>query len=378
MTSPVASSLSAKVLDALGSVLGPGPVALHEPEFSGNEWNYLQECLDSTFVSSVGKFVDRLETELAGYTGAGYAVAMMNGTAALHIALMLAGVRPGDEVLVPALTFIATANAVAYCGAFPHFVDSEPRTFGVDARKLRGYLEARTELRGGVCVNVATDRPIRALVPVHTLGHPVEIDEIEAVAADFGLVLVEDAAESLGSFYKGRHTGTFGRLGILSFNGNKSVTCGGGGAVLTDDAELAKRAKHLSTTAKLAHPWRYRHDETGYNYRMPNLNAALGCAQLERLPALRASKRALFHRYKQAFAGVGGVEVAAEPPGCESNYWLQTLLLGPEHAGCRDEILENTNRAGYMTRPVWDLLNLSAPYRRCPAMDLSCAENLAR
>lgn len=377
MTSAVKSSLPVQVLDALRSVLGTGPVALHEPEFSGNEWLYLKQCLDSTFVSSVGEFVDRFEVELAAYTGAKFVVAVVNGTAALHIALKLAGVGPGDEVLVPALTFIATANAVSYCGATPHFVDSETRTFGLDADKLRSYLNSHTQQVGGQCVNSMTGRPIRALVPVHIFGHPAAIDEIMAVASDFGLIMVEDAAESLGSFYRGKHTGTFGRLGALSFNGNKTITSGGGGAILTNDSALAARAKHLTTTAKLAHAWCYDHDEIGYNYRMPNLNAALGCAQLEQLPVMREQKRALFSHYKRSFAGIAGVEIVAEPQECESNYWLQTLVLEPQCALNRDEILELTNGAGFMTRPVWGLLSSSEPYRDCPAMDLATAELLA-
>jgi len=377
MTPAAIASLSAKILDALGGVLGPAPVALHEPSFFGNEWLYLKQCLDSTFVSSVGEFVDRFENELAAYTGANYAVAVVNGTAALHIALQLAGVRAGDEVLVPTLTFIATANAVAYCGATPHFVDSDIRTFGVDPEKLRSYLDAQTEQRDGQCVNSSTGRPIRALVPVHTFGHPAAIEDLMAVARDFGLAVVEDAAESLGSFYRGKHTGTFGQLGALSFNGNKIITSGGGGAILTNDKELARRAKHLTTTAKRAHAWHYNHDQIGYNYRMPNLNAALGCAQLEQLPTMRAQKRALFDRYVQAFAGIEGVEIAAEPPECESNYWLQTLVLDADRASCRDVVLELSNTAGYMTRPVWGLLNSSEPYRHCPAMNLQSAEFLA-
>jgi perosamine synthetase len=377
MNSSAVVPFSRKVLDALGSVLGPGPVALHEPEFSGNEWLYLKQCLDSTFVSSVGEFVDRFEAELAAYTGANYAVAMVNGTAALHIALHLAGVRAGDEVLVPALTFIATANAVSYCGATPHFVDSDMRTFGLDPGKLRSYLAAQTKQLDGQCVNSATGRPIRALVPVHIFGHPVAIDDIIAVANDFNLSVVEDAAESLGSLYRGKHTGTFGQLGVVSFNGNKTITSGGGGAILTNDKSLAARAKHLTTTAKLPHAWHYQHDEIGYNYRMPNLNAALACAQLEQLPILRDQKRALFDSYAGAFAGIEGVEVAAEPPESESNYWLQTLVLDADHALHRDEVLELTNSAGYMTRPVWGLLSSSKPYSHCPAMELGTAEYLA-
>lgn len=378
MTSQSATLFAEEVSDAIASVVGPGPVALHEPDLAGNEQRYLQQCLESTFVSSVGEFVGRFEDELAAYTGAKHAVAVVSGTAALHVALQLAGVSAGDEVLVPALTFVATANAVSYCGAIPHFVDSEERTFGLDPAKLRSYLETHTELRAGDCVNTDSGRVIRALVPVHTFGHPVAMDELLSVARYFGITVVEDAAESLGSFYRGQHTGTFGQSGVLSFNGNKTITCGGGGAILTNDGELAQRARHLTTTAKVSHAWDYRHDEIGYNYRMPNLNAALGCAQLERLPIFREQKRSLFARYSEAFAGIQGVEVAVEPSESESNYWLQTLILDTGHACYRDEVLELTNGNGYMTRPVWQLLSTLEPYRGCPSMDVSLAHSLSQ
>lgn len=373
-----APALAKQVVAAIRAVVGPGPVALHEPSFTGNEWLYLKECLDSTFVSSVGKFVDRFEAGLAAYTGARYAVAVVNGTAALHIALKLAGVKVGDEVLIPALTFVATANAVTYCSAAPHFVDSEARTLGVGAAKLRDYLADHTEQRAGQCVNRGTGRVIRALVPMHTFGHPVDLDSLVTLANDFNIVLIEDAAESLGSYYHGRHTGTVGRMGTLSFNGNKTITTGGGGAILTDDIELARHAKHLSTTAKLPHVWEYRHDEIGYNYRLPNLNAALGCAQLEQLPALLAAKRRLFQSYQSAFAAVVGIRLMSEPPQCQSNYWLQTLVLDSSRATERDALLRAVNDAGFMSRPVWTLMHELAPYRSCPRMDLSEAESLAQ
>jgi aminotransferase in exopolysaccharide biosynthesis len=371
-------NLADDIIVAIRSVVGPRPVALHEPRFGGNEWAYLKECLDSTFVSSVGKFVDRFEAELAAYTGARHAVAVMNGTAALHIALQLAGVQPDDEVLIPALTFVATACAVRYCGASPHFVDSEERTLGVDIDALRDYLQSATELRAGKCVNRSSGRIIRALVPMHVFGHPMDIEAALALARDFRLMLIEDAAESLGSTVHGRHTGTFGVMGTLSFNGNKTVTTGGGGAILFDDAELARRAKHLTTTAKVPHRWEYRHDAVGYNYRMPNLNAALGCAQLEQLDGFIAAKRRLFERYRTAFTRVPQVRLMSEPSGSRSNYWLQTLLLDESAAGQRDWILAATNDAGLMTRPVWTLMHLLEPYRDCPRMDLSAAESLAR
>jgi perosamine synthetase len=364
------------ILEALRSVVGAGPVALHEPRFGGNEWRYLKECLDTNYVSSVGKFVDRFEAELVAVTGAKYAIAVVNGTAALQVALQLAGVRPGDEVLVPAMTFVATANAVSYCGAIPHFVDSEERSLGIDPQALREYLSAAAELRGGVCVNRGSGRVIRAVVPMHVFGHPVDIDGLLGVVRDFGLVMVEDAAESLGSFYHGAHTGGFGLLGTLSFNGNKTITTGGGGAILTNDARLGHAAKHLTTTAKVAHRWEYRHDAIGFNYRLPNLNAALGCAQLEQLPELLTAKRRLHERYAAAFAGIPGVRVVSEPAGCRSNYWLQTLLLDDSLASSRDEVLALTNDAGFMTRPVWVLNHRLPAFRNSPRMPLPVAESL--
>lgn len=372
------TSIAEQVVTAIRAVVGAGPVALHEPSFIGNEWIYIKECLDSTFVSSVGKYVDRFEAELATFTGAKHAVALVNGTAALHIALKLAGVKANDEVLIPTLTFVATANAVTYCGATPHFVDSEARTLGMDAIKLREYLASHTEKRGNQCVNRATGRVIRALVPMHTFGHPVDLDGLMAVAHDFNLVLVEDAAESLGSYYHGRHTGTFGLMGTLSFNGNKTITTGGGGAILTNSSELAHHAKHLTTTAKLPHAWEYRHDEIGYNYRMPNLNAALGCAQLEKLPSMLAAKRRLFQRYQEAFASIAGVKLMVEPEQCQSNYWLQALVLDTEQANQRNLILEANNDAGLMTRPVWVLMHELTQFKDGPHMDLACAQSLSQ
>ena len=370
--------LAEQVVTALHSVLGPGPAMLHEPSFTGNEWRYLKECLDSTFVSSVGKFVDRFELDLANFTGAKHAVAVVNGTAALHIALKLAGVQDGDEVLIPALTFVATANAVIYCNATPHFVDSELRTLGLNARALRDYLASCTEQRAGQCVNRQTGRVIRALVPMHTFGHPVDMEGVLALAHDFNLALVEDAAESLGSTYHGQHTGTFGLLGTLSFNGNKTITTGGGGAILTNDQTLARHAKHLTTTAKLPHAWEYRHDVIAYNYRLPNLNAALGCAQLEQLPTMLAAKRALFARYQAAFSSFQVVALVAEPEQCQSNYWLQTLLLDANQADQRDSILAATNAANFMTRPAWILMHELDQFRNCPRMNLSIAQSLSQ
>jgi aminotransferase in exopolysaccharide biosynthesis len=372
------TNLVGQVVTAIHAVAGEGCIALHEPSFNGNEWLYLKECLDSTFVSSVGKFVDRFEMDLSKFTGAKHVVAVVNGTSALHIALKLAGVKTGDEVLIPALTFIATANAVSYCNATPHFIDSEIGTLGIDATKLRDYLISHTDQQSSQCINRATGQVIRALVPMHTFGHPVDVDGLLAVASDFNITLVEDAAESLGSYYHGKHTGTFGLMGTLSFNGNKTITTGGGGAILTNDAELARHAKHLTSTAKLPHAWEFSHDVVGYNYRLPNLNAALGCAQLEQLPTKLAAKRILYTRYQNAFAQVRGIKLISEPSECHSNYWLQTLLLDSENAHLRDSILRATNDAGFMTRPAWILMHELAPFKVCPRMDLTTAQSLAK
>lgn len=353
---------------------GPLPVALHEPSFVGSEWEYVRECLDTGWVSSAGKYVDRFEAQLREYTGVKSVAAVVNGTAALHACLRLVGVEAGDEVLVPTLTFVATANAVAYCGAVPHFLDSDETTLGVDPFKLEQHLEQITELRSGSCVNRRTGRRIRALVPMHTFGHPVDLDPLLGLARRFGLDLVEDAAESLGSLYRGVHTGHWGRISALSFNGNKIITTGGGGAIITNDERLGALAKHLTTTAKLPHAWAFNHDMVGYNYRLPNINAALGVAQLEQLPSLVEKHRALAERYVGAFKGLDGARIFVEPVFARSNYWLNVLLLDKGSASERDAILEATRAIGFMTRPAW---TLRLPmYASCPRMDLSTAESL--
>ena len=370
--------LTTKILDGVRSTLGLQKAALHEPTFEGNEWEYLKECLDSTYVSSVGKFVDQFEANLAEYTGAKYAISVVNGTAALHIALKLAGVSDGDEVLVPALTFVATANAVTYCNAIPHFVDSNDVNLGMDAGKLRDYLKNSTQLINGKSVNLLTNRVISAMIPMHTFGHPADLEPLLAISKDFNIALIEDAAESLGSYYFGKHTGTFGMFGIMSFNGNKVITTGGGGAILTNDTMLAKRAKHITTTAKVSHPWEFIHDEIGYNYRMPNINAALGCAQLEDLQCKLQAKRDLFHLYKKNLANISEIRIIEEPANCVSNYWLQTIRLNQENEFLRDELIATTNNEGYMTRPAWRLINSLKPYSIFPRMELKASESLAK
>lgn len=372
------ASVSGNILTALRSVLprSQSCIGLHEPHFAGNEWRYVKECLDTGWVSSAGKFVDRFEDKLEEYTGVKRAVAVMNGTAALHICLRLVGVEENDEVFIPALTFVATANAVAYCGAVPHFVDSEERTLGLDPYKLDLYLGEISEIRPEGCFNRQTGRRIKAVVPMHTFGHPVDLDPLAEVCERYRLELVEDAAESLGSFYKGRHTGNWGRVAALSFNGNKVITTGGGGAILTNDEELGRLAKHLTTTAKTPHPWDSQHDMVGYNYRLPNINAALGCAQLEELPEFVERKRQLAGEYRRALAGIEGVSVFSEPEFACSNYWLNVLLLDEGFFGERDRLLALTNDSGIMTRPAWTLIHRLPMYRDCPRMDLSEAEIL--
>lgn len=369
-------------LAAVENVLGPARtfIPLHEPELSGHELDYVQDCVKTGWVSSVGAYVDRFERDLAEYLGVGGAVATVNGTSALHLCLLLVNVQPGDEVIVPSLSFVATANAVAYCHAIPHFVDVEDATLGLDAVKLDAYLADILESRDGRKINRLTGRPVAAVVCIHTFGHPARLEALVDLCRRHGLPLVEDAAESLGSTYRGRHCGTFGTVAAISFNGNKIVTTGGGGAVVTNDPALAKRAKHLSTTAKRPHPYLYDHDEIGYNYRMPNINAALGCAQLEQLPRFLEEKRALAERYAAAFSDVPGISFLREPEECRSNYWLQAVILADDGGTAgRDTLLEALNGASYMARPAWTLLHKLAPYHDSPRMpDLSVSERTER
>lgn len=346
------------------------PIPLHAPTFGDSERVMVNDVLDSTFVSSVGPYVDRFETSVATYTGADRAVATVNGTAALHVALRLAQVQAGDLVVTQPLTFVATCNAIRYCGADPVFVDVARNTLGMCPRALRIWLESEADLGDdGVCRHRATGRVIRACLPMHTFGHPVELVAIVQVCSDWHLALVEDAAESLGSFYQGRHTGTFGMLGTLSFNGNKIVTTGGGGMILAD-ALLGERARHLTTTAKAPHAFEYVHDETGYNYRLPNINAALGCAQLKSLEHFVLAKRALADRYAALFRG-SEFAFVSEPAECRSNYWLNAVVC--EDAEHRDELLQGTNAAQVMTRPIWRLMPHLPMYADALRGNLGCA-----
>ena len=338
-------------------------VPLHAPLFIGNEKKYLAECIDTTFVSSVGKFVDRFEEQVASYTGSKRAVVCVSGTNALHMGMLLVGVERDDEVLTQALTFIATCNAISYIGAHPVFLDVDRDTLGLSPLAVKRWLSTHAEVRNGQCYNKKTGRRIKACVPMHTFGHPMKIDELSAVCNEYHIELVEDAAESIGSFYKGRHTGTFGRVGAISFNGNKTITTGGGGMLLFQDEELGRLAKHLTTQAKVPHRWAFVHDHIGYNYRMPNINAALGCAQMENLDRYVSNKRETAERYREFFSHIPDVEFVVEPANSRSNYWLNAVLLKDRRA--QQSFLEYTNDHGVMTRPVWELMNRLEMFRGC-------------
>lgn len=338
-------------------------VPLSVPVFIGNEKKYLNECIDTTFVSSVGKFVDRFEDDIAKYTGCKRAVVCVSGTNALHISLMLAGVERGDEVLTQALTFIATCNALSYIGAEPVFIDVDRDTMGLSPTAVREWLEINAEIKDNQCFNKNTNRRIRACVPMHTFGHPVHIDELTTVLNEYHIELVEDAAESIGSLYKGKHTGTFGKVGALSFNGNKTITTGGGGMMLFNDEELGAYAKHITTQAKIPHRWEFKHDHIGYNYRMPNINAALGCAQLENIDKFIESKRETAKAYEVFFKTVPDIEFFTEPENCRSNYWLNVVILKDKDA--QQEFLQFTNDNGVMTRPIWELMNRLPMFEHC-------------
>ncbi|MEO2216579.1 LegC family aminotransferase [Chromobacterium vaccinii] len=346
-------------------------IPLHAPVFAGRERDYVADTIESTFVSSVGAYVDRFEHDIAAYTASPRAIGTVNGTAALHIALKLAGVAPGDLVITQPLTFVATCNAIAYCGAEPIFVDVDRHTLGLSPVALETWLTENAKVDDdNVCRSTADGKVVRACVPMHTFGHPAELDELLSVCARWQLALVEDAAESLGSFYKGRHTGTIGLLGTLSFNGNKIITTGGGGMILTGEG-LGNRAKHLTTTAKQPHPYEYVHDELGYNYRLPNINAALGCAQLEQLEAFVTQKRELASRYADYFSD-SDLEFVTEPAHCRSNYWLNAVICADREQ--RDALLKATNDKGVMTRPIWALMNHLPIYANCRKGTLNNAE----
>ena len=347
-------------------------IPLHEPRFFGNEKKYLLDAVDSTFVSSVGAYVDKFEDMMCKITGAKYAIALVNGTNALHLSLLLAGVEKDDEVLVQSLTFIATANAISYCNATPNFVDVDKETLGLSPSLLKEYLDEIAEMRDGSCFNKITGKRISACVPMHTFGLPLYIDELVDLCNEYNIPVVEDAAESLGSYYKGKHTGAFGLLGIFSFNGNKIVTAGGGGCIVTNDESIALKAKHLSTQAKIPHKWEYKHDYIGYNYRMPNLNAALACAQLEKLDLYVDNKRELSDLYYEFLKENKSLDLLREIKNARANHWLNAVVL--EDKKERDNFLTFTNENGIMTRPIWGLMNKLEMFKDCPHAELSNAE----
>lgn len=346
-------------------------VPLHAPYFGGNEKKYVIDTIDSTFVSSVGAYVTQFEKMITEITGAKYAVATANGTTALHLALVVAGVEAGDEVITQPITFVSTVNAIAHCGANAVFVDVDRDTMGLSPEALKQFLVDNAVMKDGIAINKSTGKHISACIPMHTFGLPLRIDKVAQICKEYNIALIEDAAEAIGTYYKGQHAGTFGLLGTFSFNGNKTVTCGGGGAVITDDEQIAKRAKHLSVIAKLPHAWEFVHDEIGYNYSMPNLNAALACAQLEQLDKIVENKRALAHIYHDFF-GKKGIGFGKEIEDAKSNYWLNTVIL--EDATQRDRFLQDTNAQKVMTRPIWRLMNKLAMYEKCQTGDLQNSE----
>ena len=344
-------------------------IPLHEPRFLGNEKKYVLETIDSTFVSSVGAFVTDFEEKVQAYTGCERAVATVNGTAALHTALLMAGVQREDIVITQALTFVATCNALSYIGATPLFIDVSLETLGLSPKALETYLLEHAFMDDeGVCRHKTLNQRISAVVPMHTFGHPVELDELVALTKKWNIALVEDAAESLGSYYKGQHTGTFGPISALSFNGNKVITTGGGGMVLCHDTELGAHTKHITTTAKIPHPYEFFHDENGFNYRMPNLNAALGCAQMENLPEFLLKKRELAEHYKAFFANADTTFIT-EPAHCQSNYWLNAIICADK--AHRDDVLKQTNEHKVMTRPIWTLMTRLPMYENALQGDLT-------
>jgi perosamine synthetase len=366
------------ILDAVDAVLADAtrPVELHEPRFGARERELVLDCIDTGWVSTAGKYVGQFEQMVAAATGVRHAIAIVNGTAALHAALLVEGVRPNDEVILPSITFVATANAVSHSGAVPHFVDSTWETLGLDPAALERHLLEIATSRGGETVNRQSGRVIRAIVPVHIFGHPVDMAPLLAVAAKYGLAVVEDATESLGSTWQGRACGSFGHSAVLSFNGNKIITTGGGGMILTGDDDYARRARHFTTTAKKPHAWSFDHDEVGYNYRLPNINAALGCAQMEKLPEFLASKRKLAERYLEMFDGIAGARIFREPQGAHGNYWLNTLVLDGEFAGDRDRLLGELHAHGVRSRPLWTPMHLLPMYRDCPRAPLPVADDM--
>jgi perosamine synthetase len=369
----MSKSLNQNILDGIREWMGEGFIPLHRPKFIGNEKSYLERCIDSTYVSSIGEFVDEFEKEFAKKTQSKYAVCCVNGTNALHIALLLNGVEPNDEVVTQAFSFVATANAISYTNAYPAFVDIERESMGMDPDKLQYFFTNSCEWRDGAIWNKQTKRRVRACVPMHTFGLPSKIQEIKAVCEEFNVRLVEDAAEAVGSEDENGPVGKGSVCATFSFNGNKIITTGGGGMVVTSDEKMAKQAKHLTTQAKIPHQWEFKHDAVGFNFRMPNLNAALGLAQLESLNDFIKEKRALAHYYAGLFSNLG-VEFVKEREGCQSNYWLNAILFNSKTE--RDEFLKFSNQQGVMTRPAWNLLSELPMFSSCHREDLTMSFNL--
>ena len=370
--------LTKKILSKISFIVGKKSRQLHKPYLiNGNEKKYLNECIKSSYISSsAGKFIKLFENKIMKLTKSKNVVSVINGTSGLHLALKAIGIKKNDEVLVPSLTFVGTCNSIIYSEAIPHFVDSSLESYGVDGNKLEKYLMKNTKVVSGSCYNKKTKRKIKAIIIVHLFGHPVKIDPIIKIAKKFKLKIIEDAAESIGSYYKKKHTGTIGHVGVISFNGNKSLTTGGGGVVLTNKKKIAQKIRILASTAKINHPYKYLHSEVGYNYRLANINAAIGCAQIEKISKIIHSQRKLFKKYKNIFKEMKEVEILDEPEECFSNFWLQTLILKKKNQYSIDFILKYLNQRGFQVRPVWNLINEIKFYRKFPKMDLSQSKKL--
>ena len=370
--------LEYKILKAIQKVTNKQKIHLHEPFFFGKEKKYLKHCIETTFVSSKGKYVKKFETALSKYINAKNIILLNSGTSALHIALLLMGVKSGDEVILPSMTFVATANAVKYCNANPHFVDSEEESLGIDPIALKNWLNKIVMKKGKYSFNKMTNNRISAIVPMHTFGHPCKMDELKKISKKFNMKIIEDSAEALGSFYKGKHAGTIGDIGTLSFNGNKTITTGAGGAIITNNDRVALQARHIISTAKQNHAYEYIHDKIGYNYRMPNLNASIGLAQFENINKIINSKRKLFQKYNKLFSNIDEIDLFKEPRYCKSNYWLQTIILRKQNMKLRNDILKLTNKKNIMTRPVWKLLHKLQPFKNCQRSPLPKALSLEK
>lgn len=366
------------VVDAIASAIKVNECQLHAPSFAGSEELFLRDCLRSTFVSTAGEYTRRFERDLKDLTGAQFVVAVNTGTAGLYLALKACGIGAGDEVLVPSLSFVATANAVTYTGAKPHFLDIEPMHLGIDPDKARDWLSSIVRRESGTSINKKTGRTIKAIVPMHTFGHPCQMEKILALGNEFRIKVVEDAAESIGSYFGSKHTGTLGDVGVFSFNGNKIITCGAGGAVVTNNKSVGDTVRHLANVGKVRTEYSFSHDIIGYNLAMPAINAALGCGQLERLDEFLIDKRRLLSNYLQAFGAIGGCKVMEEPQSSISNYWLHSLILDSNNATHRDDILHLANKRGFQLRPVWDPIHTLPPYLEAPKSDLSCSEMMAK